>query len=215
MRPESDAARADFLDALAPGTIGVEDFEDETVGPIAAATPIGLEFAGTPATGGMLIQGSFTGSIEGANSPGLFGSSGTRFLSVGAAGGERYFTLTFSAPTVAFGFCGSSISNYASFGNFALTAVRLDDGELIDVVNVPTGTIPDDSASFFGLVSDTPFTTVTLLNPAIGTTDGIGMDDITLPSPPPLAQLLTGSLGLAGLAVRRRDAGRAAGADSP
>lgn len=207
VRPESDAAHADFLAALVPGTIGVEDFEDDTVGPIAVAASIGLEFAGTPTTGELLIQSTFTGSVEGANSAGLFGSSGARFLSVAAAGGENYFTLSFSAPIVAFGFYGSSISNYASFGNFAPTAVRVDDGDLIDVVNVPTGVIPNGSASFFGLLSDTPFTEVTLVNPAIGTTDGIGIDDLTVPAPPALTQLLTGLLGLVAYAARRRPPG--------
>ena len=38
-------------------------------------------------------------------------------------------TLAFGVPIVAFGFYGSSISNYSGFGNFAPTAVHLDDGE--------------------------------------------------------------------------------------
>lgn len=204
VRPESDAAREDFLSAIVPGTVGIEDFEDETVGPIPTAASIGLEFPATATTGLLLMQSGFAGSVEEADLAGVFASSGVRYLSVGATGGQNYFTLSFSAPISAFGFYGSSISNFATFGNFAPSGVRLDGGDLIDLVNLPTGSIPSNSASFFGLVSDTPFTEVTLVNPAIGTSDGIGIDDITVPAPAAHSQLLAGLLGLVGHALRRR-----------
>jgi hypothetical protein len=68
--------------------------------------------------------------------------------------------------------------------------------------------IPSNSANFFGVISDTPFTTVRLINPAgdASITEGIGIDNLVIgqvaavPEPNSLISAALGVLGLAGYA---------------
>ena len=113
--------------------------------------------------------------------PGAFGpTSGTNWLFPGTSGNSSFFELTLDTPQTAFGFFGSSFSDYqtAPGGSFPPISLTLDSGTPIDVLNVNPSSIPGGSVNFFGVVSDTPFTTIRLLNPSGTFNDGVGIDDI-------------------------------------
>jgi hypothetical protein len=90
--------------------------------------------------------------------------------------------------------------------------ISLDGGAPIDVLNVDPAAVPGGSANFFGVISDTPFTTVRLINPPGTAGDAVGVDDITIgqkavaavPEPSSLTLFGLGGLGLLGYGWQRR-----------
>lgn len=101
-------------------------------------------------------------------------------------------TLAFDSAITAFG------ANWAGISDSRTTSI------VIDGVATP---IPNLNGGFWGLTSDTPFTSL-LLRLTAGAADGFGIDDVvytsgasTVPEPGTLALL---GLGLAGLAVARK-----------
>jgi hypothetical protein len=205
--PNSDAARASFLAALDPGTIGVETFEGLPLGPVTG----NLAFPPLGTTGSVVDLNSTAvqGAFDGANL--LFAVTGSNYLRSVTVGTQSYFELTLSSPQNGVGFFGVGLSDFLGYGGFAPPIqITLDGGDPIDVLNVnPTG-IPSYSINFFGVVSESPFTTVRLLNPfpspAIG--DGIAIDDLTIGRitavPEPSSLMLAGCAALGALIASRR-----------
>ena len=200
--PNSDAARASFLAALSSAVVGVEDFEGDDTGSFLGGSRA-LSFGGSGITGTLQSLGTLSGGIRqtGGGGFGEFAFSGTNWLDVGTRNNSDFFLLTLSSPIRALGFYGSSFSNYASVGSGPFPSIRvsIDDGEAIDVINIPPETVLDESANFFGIISDTPFTTVRMINPIGTVNDGVGLDDIAIAAVPVPATLVLFASGIAGL----------------
>ncbi|HOL65711.1 MAG TPA: PEP-CTERM sorting domain-containing protein [Accumulibacter sp.] len=203
-RPNSDAAHASFLGALNGANIGIETFEDNPLGSFLGGA-VRLDFAGTALTGNLRSLSTLQSDIYASTR-----LNGSRVLNADTHGRHDYFDLTFSAPVVAFGFYGHSFSDYAAFGIAGLPPIQItiDGGYPVDVVNLDPLNIQQNSVNFFGLISDTPFTTVRMTNPVSFEVDGVFLDDITVATPganvPEPASLLLALLGLGSLGLMRR-----------
>ena len=143
--PNSDAARASFLAALDPGTIGVETFEGLPLGPVTG----NLAFPPIGTTGSVVDLNSTAvqGAFDGANL--LFAVTGSNYLRSVTVGTQSYFELTLSSPQNGVGFFGVGLSDFLGYGGFAPPIqITLDGGDPIDVLNVnPTG-IPSTANQF-------------------------------------------------------------------
>lgn len=206
--PNSDAARAAFVAALAPGTVGVENFEgDPLVGGV-----IGVAFPPTGVTGTSTPLANQFASVSGAVDGGFFPTSGTNFYRLQTSSNTAFFDLLLSAPVTAIGFYGADFSNYQSSGvSSPPIRLSLDGGSPIDTLNVAPQTIPGGSVNFFGVITDTPFTTIRLINSGL-LSDGIAIDDIivgqvapaAVPEPASVGLVVAGVVGLLGYARRQR-----------
>jgi len=207
VHPNSDTARASFLAALDPGTIGIETFEGLPLGPVTGD----LSFPPLGATGSVvdLNATAVQGAFDGANL--LFAVTGSKYLRSATVGTQSYFELTLSLPQNGLGFYGVGLSDYLGFGGtFPPIQITLDGGAPIDVLNVNPTSVPSYSVNFFGVVSESPFSTVRVLNPfpnpVIG--DGIAIDDLTIGRivsvPEPSSLTLAGCAVLGAVAVCRR-----------
>lgn len=168
------------------GMLSVEDFESHAPGdPGGGALPF-IDFGLFEATSNpdalKILQGPFFGNHN--TTPG-----GSKYLSLDTDVGfvSADLTLVFDAPIIEFG----------------VYIVDAEDGGFVTVggstYNVLGG--PDGVERYFGIISDTPFTTIRI---DMGDTDSHwSVDDVafTIPTPGTLALLLTGAL-----AVRRRTA---------
>jgi hypothetical protein len=203
-RPNSDAAHASFLGALNGANIGIETFEDNPLGSFLGGA-VRLDFAGTALTGNLRSLSTLQSDIYASTR-----LNGSRVLNADTHGRHDYFDLTFSAPVVAFSFYGHSFSNWAASGIAGLPPIQItiDGGYPVDVVNLDPLNIQQNSVNFFGLISDTPFTTVRMTNPVSFEVDGVFLDDITVATPganvPEPASLLLALLGLGSLGLMRR-----------
>ena len=186
LHPNSDAARSQFLAALGGSTIGVETFESVTLGHIGyvgLSSGRTLTFPTTSVTA-TAIDFDLTSTTTIANTPGAgnfsFGINGSQYLSSLAGPSGGYFELTFDSPQNGLGFYGSGFSDYPGFGG-TVTPIQLtlDGGSPLDTLNVNPTTVPYKSINFFGVVTDTPFTTVRVYNSG-PLFDGIGIDDLTI-----------------------------------
>ena len=190
--PNSDAARGTFLANVLPVSVGTEDFESVEVGSFPGGTR-SITFPPTAVTGTIqdLVNGATANVAAIRNTPvtpDWFAISGATYFFTEANEGTPFFDLTISAAVSAIGFYGTSFSDYAGVpgGPFTPIQIILDGGSPIDVIEIDTATITAGSVHYFGLVSDTPFTTVRLFNPlqadALPTapTDGVAIDDITI-----------------------------------
>lgn len=178
--PNSDAARASFLSQLTPSSVGVEDFEGQATGSFLGGSRA-LTFPPTALSGTLQSLATISAEITDTFFPGAAGpSSGSQYLLIATGGNSSYFELTLASPRTAFGFYGSSFSNYSPFTGYPPIRLSLDGGAPIDVLNVDPSTILDGSVNFFGLVSDTPFTTIRLINPNGAGRDGVGIDDFMI-----------------------------------
>ena len=160
--------------------MGIEDFEGDSTGSFLGGSRT-LAFPPTADSGTLQSLATFSADIMNVSFPGAFGpTSGTNWLFPGTSGNSSFFELTLDTPQTAFGFYGSSFSDYqtAPGGSFPPISLTLDSGTPIDVLNVNPSSIPGGSVNFFGVVSDTPFTTIRLLNPSGTFNDGVGIDDI-------------------------------------
>jgi len=186
LHPNSDAARSQFLAALDGGTIGVETFESLPVGHIGyvgLSSGRTLTFPPSSVTA-TAIDFDLASTTTIANTPGagnfLFGINGSQYLSSLAGPSGGYFELTFESPQNGLGFYGSGFSDYPGFGG-TVTPIQLtlDGSSPLDTLNVNPTTVPYKSINFFGVVTDTPFTTVRVYNSG-PLFDGIGIDDLTI-----------------------------------
>jgi hypothetical protein len=210
--PNSDAAYAAFLAALNPASVGVEDFESEALGGIGT---LPIAFPSTAVTG-TITDLAFFGSQVAAQSAFDFPRSGAQMLSSGSSGASNFFELALSTPQYAFGFFGVGFSDYlgAQGPPFSIPpiAVSLDGGAPIAVINVDPLLVAVNSVNFFGIISDSPFSSVVFINPTGTFNDGISVDDIVIgsprdvaavPEPGTLALIGVGALGLLARRYRR------------
>jgi hypothetical protein len=181
------SSRAAFL--LAAGPVTTEDFESVTPGPDV--------FEGTPYDFGDFTALNGTNSSQGGD---VFGSgtiNGSIELVSGLALNGATFELVFDYPITALGFDANDLADQKTdrftFNNLAVNTFTVFD--------------PLDQVRFWGFISDTPFTKMTLAVIATPSgTDGIRIDDLTysaIPEPSTLCLVLSASLFL----LRRRRSG--------
>lgn len=206
-RPNSDAARADFLSQLV--VFGTEDFEGFTGGTsgggLGDEAPLALNFG--PAGTGTLEEFGF---VLGEPQEDRFATSGTNyFTGFGPASGPAgNNTLTLGGPIVGFGFFGTGFSGEDPGAQPALEVTRADGSTALVLIPLDFNDFEFDTVFFFGVIDTAnPFTGVTFTmddGSGIGLT---GIDDITVATqavPVPGSALL---LGLGGAVVgwlRRR-----------
>jgi len=174
--------QADFFAAV--GAVVTEDFESYTPGDPSGGAVSFMDFGTFSATSDpaalKILSGDFFGNHN--TTPG-----GSQYLSADTdiGGVSADVTLTFDEPVFAFG----------------LYLVDAEDGGFIHIGNDfhPFAGGPDGVETYFGIISDTPFTTITI---DAGDTDSHwSMDDVSyaVPAPGSIAALLIG-LG----SIRRR-----------
>ena len=174
--------------ALASGPLSSEDFSGYATGTSLLGT---VDFGAftTSSTAGF---GSPYNVIEnpGINPNGMTGNN----MQIGLLSGQS-FTITFATAITAFG---------AIFGNVNDDAARssFSGGGTTDWLAVISG----NSGRFFGIVSDTAFTSVTFTG--LSSSEGFGIDDMRWASVPtvpvPASGLLLAGGVLAGWVARRR-----------
>jgi hypothetical protein len=206
----SAAAEAAFLAAAGGvGTIATETFETQALGyysPLALAGGTLSYVAPDLGTGFSGVSDTTFGKLYGFNVT----QGGSRwfgfpsFLPSGAA------TFTFTGQTKAFGFYTTGVQT--SFT--AAIIVSLIDGSTSSF-NLPLNV--NGGVSYFGIVDDTPFTSVSIVNTSQpGQSDAWGIDNISynlvlrphddiVPEPASWAMLVMG-FGLVGATMRRRKA---------
>lgn len=186
--PQSYEDEAAF--ATAAGLLSVEDFSGRTVGSSLAGT---VDFGGFTTTLVSTVGGPFFNVVGtgpslpyGLNALGLSGTN----LQVGLRRGET-FTFTFATAITAFGATFAGVNDFVRRSGFS--AAGSTDW---------LGVVQDWNARFFGVVSDTPFTTVTITGGPFS--EGFGIDNVrwaSAPIPTPVPLPASGLLLLAGVAA--------------
>ncbi len=206
------AAALAVVMVAAPASAAVTQFTDRTAFEAAAGAVSTETFEGfanmgvSPSTD----LGAFTvdtnGSASLTDGAGGFNVNGSRYLNVNitsdtGAGGPGSVTFTFDTAITAFG------ADFRSLNNNVLRTYAVVGGITFDPLPM--------APNFLGFVSDTAFTTVTFFNPlGGGNNDQFGLDNLTtsgggaIPEPGTWA-LMIGGFGLAGAALRRRQAATA------
>lgn len=187
--PNSAAAQTNFLSNLTG--VGTENFEGFSDGD---PLPVPINLGGSTGT----LSGS--GGISNAAVGETFATSGANYL----AGFANTFSLVFDQAQVAFGFFATDIGDFGG-----QLSVSFDGGPAIDVPHrLGSGGSTNGDGLFWGIIADTAFNTVNLLNS--DTSDFFGFDDFTIgtraqviQTPEPLTLAIFG-LGLAGLGVMKR-----------
>lgn len=191
--------RADFVAAAGASTT-------ETFDSIAPDTQFRTQAVdvGTFAIAGFGPNQASWNAINPTPAPGntIYNVNGSSFI-VGATDVDTGFSITFDSAITAFGADFRGLNNQ---DNVARTFVVVNGTEL--EAPIVAG---NDVGSFFGFVSDTPFTTITFIrNPDLisGHMDAFGMDNVTfatgaVPEPSTWAMMIVGFAGL-GLATYRR-----------
>lgn len=218
--PNSDIARTNFLSALLPAVAGVESFETHANGSFLNSS-INVSYPATAVTGTIVDQPSdpgFLADVQSTNTINYFAITGSKFIRVETNGNSNFVQFTFSSPITALGFYGTSFSDYGAFPPVPVIppiAISLGGGPAIATLNVAPNSIPAGSVNFFGVISDTPFSSALLMNPLGTSGDGIALDDIfvaqaaiaAVPEPSTWALML---VGLAGVVYATRRKPRAA-----
>lgn len=200
-RPNHDAALAAFLSAS--GAVGSYGFEGASNGPINANVSFG------PVTGSV-VSGSGPGvtnaDVDDNGLYGTFAFGGTKDFVALADAGVTILTITFNTPVKAFGVSISDIGDGAPAVPPAHEFV-FNNGETYRILPANSAALGNGSAAFWGVTTNTSFTSVTLryASDGVGTgpgADGIGLDNIRVAAVPEPATLT--ALGLGILAVCRR-----------
>lgn len=180
VHPNADAARASFLNQLAPAT-GIQGFE-------ASAAPLTFLPLGSTAT----LSGPAT-FATGNHPGGLFPISGAGYLQsfVLANTPRTLFTLTFDTPVQAIGFYGVDFSDFFGLpdpgGSLQVVLAGLGASQVLDAlpgmnpVNIASGAV-----HFWGVISaDQPFSSVSLVAPAgaLWLDEGVAIDDLLVGTP--------------------------------
>ena len=191
--------------AAAAGSVTVETFGTAPTGQFGTGMTFGpVAFTGFSVSGAPNDNyvGIATGTIANAGDdsaiPAVF--AGQKFLGWGNGAGVSIGSITFhfNAPTTAFGFDWFNADGSDKY------AVQLPTGE---TYSDPPFIAPS-SAEFFGLISTTPFTNITIVQTTasryISTAgiDNVRVSGIAVPEPAALGLLVAGLLGVFG--IRRR-----------
>jgi len=192
--PVAYTDEAAFLAAVTPAYI--ESFEDELVTahqPTQVTTYFTVQI--TP------LSGDYSGILIG-NSPG-WASDGTQYL--GGGGGPNPwrmdFTLDFPVYAIAFDVMSASEARTQA-GDMSVVRLDLPSGEQFIMSSCPpclqSPGFPGNADYFFGIVSDTPFTTFSIVNTAYS--DGVAFDRMQfVPSLDPIEMLAELSDEVAGV----------------
>lgn len=179
--------------AAAAGTLQVENFAGEVRGSSLAGT---RDWGGFTTTLNSELTGPLFNVVGGPASLNAAGLTGTN-LQVGLLQGET-FTFTFASAITAFGALFANVNDFGLRSSFSGGGST----DWLPAVN-------RFGARFFGIVSDTPFTTVTITGGLFS--EGFGIDNVRWalapPTPVPLPAsgvLLLGALLAAGAIGRRR-----------
>lgn len=213
--PNTDTAHAAFIAALNPATKGVETFENLKVGSFNGGA-LSVSFPTTSITGTITSNVTDYAEVAKMNDPvsGIYTNYGTNFLKVATQGGMTFFDLKLSQAVTAIGFFASDVSDFGRSG-FLSEQIVLDGGTPINIVNVSPANIQSGSASYFGLITSTPFSDIKIINPnptnnSFLGADGLGIDNIVVgqaqavPEPSSFALLGLGAIGLVFGAYQRR-----------
>jgi hypothetical protein len=193
--PVAYTDEAAFLAAVTP-TI-VESFEDESLTdalPSLSTTNFTVQI--TP------LSGSFAGVII-DDSPG-WASDGVQYLGGGAGGPNPWrldFTLSFPVYAIAFDVMSASEAPTQS-GGMSVVRFDLPTGEEFVMSSCPpclqSPGFPGSADYFFGIVSDVPFTTFSIVNTAYS--DGVAFDRMQfVPALDPAAMLQQLAADVAGV----------------
>jgi hypothetical protein len=134
----------------------------------------------------------------------IYNVNGSSFIN-GITDVDTGFKITFNSAITAFG------ADFRGFNNLHSSTTRsfvVVNGEELSPAVVPTNA----DASFFGFISDTPFTEITFVrNPAlaVGNMDAFGMDNVVfgigaVPEPSTWALMILGFAGVGFMAYRRK-----------
>lgn len=197
-RPNHDQAKANFL--AAAGAVGTLDFEGVPNGALNQS----FNFAGV---NGQFVSNSGSGVTRSFVTEGTlfetFAFSGTKYYMVHTDPGVAAFTLTFDRPVFSLGFSMSDEADWLGVGNNPAHVLEVDGTSYSMTNGTNTNAIRTGSASFFGLVSQTGFTSVRFLYPSNGVgsgegSDAVGIDDImvgAVPEPTTMLALVAGGIG--------------------
>ncbi len=209
--PSSSAAQTSFLAAL-PGASGEQDFESFTTNQSAP----GLWSFGGGISATFTNQSTVTSSVQsGLSAVGTYAAQGQRYLYAETAPGSGFLTLTFNQPISAIGFFLGDASDWIGEANAPgplFIELRGANANLISTTDLTSGLLisqnPSHGMAYFGIVSDTPFTSIRIAQPLRATgsnagSDGIGIDQITVAIPAPSAACALALVGLVGSRRRR------------
>ena len=198
--PNSLRTRLMFEMSLVKSTIKKLDFESTTPAELlpGAAYPVTFYNEVTGETLAATVTGHADDSVRiedrrGLNNPqdGTYPNSGYRLLEVNMPSENPAFTFTFSEPQVAFGYFATDASRERGFGDHCGEHVLVLDGTREAAMKIACTNSSDDDVGyddegevmFAGVISETPFTTVTIYhNGTEGNRDFTGFDDFIVAS---------------------------------
>ena len=181
---------------IAAGSTTLESFESLADGAFSSAPIVAGALTLTPLDAGQIhVRSTPTG--------GHFPTDGVKYVEFGdpalAPGGRLQFS--FAEPETSFGLSITDWGDQSSAGSLSIqtNAGEASSGVLI-AVNPPQ--VASGGQLFFGLIQNTPFTSVTLISTTAS--DGMGIDEIHFkPLPEPSGALLMVGLLMAGGRFRR------------
>ncbi|RIK79864.1 MAG: hypothetical protein DCC68_12120 [Planctomycetota bacterium] len=177
--PNADSARNALVGLAANGT-ATESFENLPTGTILIPRFLNLGGQTAVLSAGQSIRAQPTGTLNGA-----FPTTGDKMLFVDAGPIGPVFSIDFAQPQIGVGFYVTDAENP---GNITVEFVLADGSttirRLLPTMASPTpGNNNDGSVAYYGLVDPSnPFIRFTVLRNQT-TTDGFGIDDITLVLP--------------------------------